>query len=242
MKTAKIVGLPLILVGLLFVFFPWHVEFTGYILLLLGAGTIVCGLLQEKGKKKLLVALAAAMAVCTAILGAACGYIAWYGNSAAPLPDSNYAVVLGAQVIDGVPSRTLQERLDMGVKFMEENPDIPVIVAGGLGTEDYASEAHVMRDYMVSKGADESRIYLEDKSTTTRENLIFSSQLAEEMGLDKTKVTIITSEFHICRAEYIASTLGLEAGSFSSKTQTIFLLINYYIRESFSFVKAYFQA
>lgn len=240
MKTAKIIGLPLILAGLFMVFLPYHVEFTGYVLLLLGTGTLACGLLRERGRKKLLVALAAAMTLCSVILGAACGYIAWYGRYDAYEP-TDYAVILGAQVHDDVPSRTLRERLDAGLAYMEENPDTVIIVSGGFGTEEKLSEAEVMYRYLESRGADTSRLYREDKATDTRENLIYSSQMAEELGLDKTRVTVITSEFHLCRAEYIASTLGLGAGGVGSQTQTKFLLGNYYIREAFSFVKAYFE-
>ena len=240
MKTAKIIGLPLIMAGLFMVFLPYHVEFTGYVLLLLGAGTMVCGLLKEQGRKKLLWALASAMTLCTVILAAACGYIAWYGSYNACEP-TDYAVILGAQIHEDVPSRTLKERLDAGLAYMEENPETVIIVTGGFGTEERLSEAQVMYNYLQSRSADMTRVYMEDKATDTRENLIYSSQIAESLGLDKTQVTIITSEFHLCRAEYIAGTLGISAGGVGSKTQTKFLLGNYYIREAFSFVKAYFE-
>ena len=242
MKAAKIIGLPLILAGLLMVFLPYHVEFTGYVLLLLGAGTLVCGLLKEQGKRKLLAALVAAMSFCTLVLTAACAYIAWYGSWDAYDKSADYAVILGAQIHETVPSRTLKERLDKGVQFMEEHPETTVIVSGGLGTEETLPEAKVMYDYLASQGADMTRVYMEDKSGNTRENLMFSSRLAEELGLNKSNLTIITSEFHLCRAEYIASTLGLSAGGLGSETKTPFLLVNYYIREAFSFVKAYFVA
>ena len=241
MKTAKIIGLPLILAGLLMVFLPYHVEFSGYVLLLLGAGTLVCGLLKEQGKKKLLRLLTIVMAVCTLVLTAACGYIAWYGSYDAYEP-ADYAVILGAQIHENVPSRTLKERLDRGLQFMEENPDTVIIVSGGLGTQEQHSEAKVMYDYLQSQGADMQRVYMEDQSRNTRENLMFSSQIAQELGLDKTCTTIITSEFHLCRAEYIASTLGISAGGVGSATKTPFLLVNYYVREAFSFVKAFFEA
>lgn len=241
MKAAKIIGLPLLLAGLLFVFLPYHVNFSGYVLMLLGAGTLVCGLLKEQGKKKLLALLAGAMALCTVVLTAACGFIAWYGGFDLYDKNADYAVILGAQIHENAPSRTLKERLDRGLAFMEENPDTVIIVSGGLGTEEQYSEAKVMYDYLESCGADMSRVYMEDRSTDTRENLIFSSEIAEKLGLEKSALTIISSEFHLCRAEYIASTLGLSAGSVGSQTKTPFLLVNYYIREAFSFVKAYFE-
>ena len=240
MKTAKIIGLPLILAGLLFVFLPLHVEFTGYVLLLLGAGTLICGLLKEQGRKKLLAALATAMSVCVIVLAAACGYIAWYGSYDAYEP-TDYAVILGAQVKENQPSAVLRERLDAGLAFMEEHPDTAIIVSGGFGTEEKLSEAQIMYNYLESRGGDMSRVYMEDQSTDTRENLIFSSQIAEELGLDKSRVTVITSEFHLCRAEYIASTLDISAGGVGSETKETFLLANYYIREVFSFVKAHFE-
>ena len=241
MRTAKWIGLPLVLAGLLFIFLPYHVNFSGYVLLLLGAGTLVCGLLKEQGKKKLLAALASTMAVCTLVLSAACGYIAWYGRFDAYDQSADYAVILGAQIHENAPSRTLRERLDEGLKFMEKHPDTVVIVSGGLGTEEQFSEAKVMYDYLEENGADMTRVYMEDRATNTRENLMFSSILAQELDLDETSVTIITSEFHLCRAEYIASTLGISAGGIASKTETPFLLVNYYVREAFSFVKAFVE-
>lgn len=240
MKTAKLVGLPLIFAGLIFVFLPLHVEFTGYVLLLLGTGTLACGMLKDRGKKKLLWALASVMTVCCVILAAACGYIAWYGSYDASQP-TDYAVILGAQIHDNSPSRTLRERLDTGYAYMQENPDTVIIVSGGFGTGEHLSEAQVMYNYLESLGADMTRVYMEDQATDTRENLIYSSRMAEEMGLDAKNVTIITSEFHLCRAEYIASTLEISAGGVGSRTKTPFLLVNYYIREAFSFVKAYFE-
>ena len=242
MKTLKHTGLLLILAGLLFVFLPYHVEFTGYVLLLLGAGLMICMLLLEQGKKKLLWLLVSAMTLCTVILAAACGYIAWYGSTDSYEKSADYAVILGAEIKENKPSKILQERLDQGLSFMEENPDTVIIVSGGLGTEELKPEAQVMYDYLQACGADISRVYMEDQSTDTRENLIYSSQIAHQMGLDKSKVTIISSEFHLCRAEYIASTLDISAGGVGSETHEKFLLVNYYIREAFSFVKAFFEA
>ena len=155
---------------------------------------------------------------------------------------SDYAVVLGAQIHGTSPSRTLRERLDTALLFMQENPDAVVVVSGGQGSDEVVSEAEVMYSYLKSQGADMSRIYQEVESHNTRENLLYSAALVEELGLDAGHPTIITSEFHLCRAKYIANTLNLEASGVGSLTAPRLLMFNYLLREVFAFVKAWFVA
>ena len=118
--------------------------------------------------------------------------------------------MLGAQVQGDGPSLTLKKRLDRALLFMQENPDKTVIVSGGQGPDEAHTEASVMAAYLIAHGADALRVIEEDRASNTRENLLFSAQLAEARGLDTSRVLIITSDFHMCRAKYIARTLGME--------------------------------
>ena len=95
-----------------------------------------------------------------------------------------------------------------------------------------------MAKYLMAQGVDEARVIQEDRAHDTRENLAFSRTLAEQHGMDTTSVLIITSDFHLCRAKYLARKLGMEPHGLASQTWPEILRINYLLREVFAFVKA----
>ena len=216
---------------------PLHIGMTGVCLLLLAAVLLALRLLKKKNAPKhwsrLLTGLTAAM-----------GYIAMQGQDSVMTQDETpeFVVVLGAQVQGDEPSLTLKKRLDKTLEFMQEHPDKTVIVSGGQGPDEAHTEASVMARYLIEHGADASRIIEEDKASNTRENLLFSAKLAEAAGLDTSRVLIVTSDFHMCRAKYIARTLSMEPYGQASDTWPWILKVNYTLREVFAFAKAFWQA
>ncbi len=138
-------------------------------------------------------------------------------------------IVLGCQVKTTGPSRMLRERLDAAYTYLVENPDAKCILSGGQGPDEPESEALCMYKWLVAKGIDEKKLYIEDKSSSTKENLMYSKEIIEREGLPKA-ITIITSEFHQYRAAQIAKDLNMESYSVSSNT-LITLLPTFYIRE-----------
>ena len=82
----------------------------------------------------------------------------------------------------------------------------------------------------------------ETQARDTRENLIFSAELAEKRGVNTESVLIITSDFHMTRAKYIARTLGMTSYGLTSSTWPWVLKVNYELREVFAFVKAWWKA
>ena len=79
---------------------------------------------------------------------------------------------------------------------------------------------------------------LEEQASDTRENLEFSRTLAQTHGMRTDRVLIITSDFHLCRAKYLAKKLGMEPYGLASRTSPEVLRVNYLLREVFAFVKA----
>lgn len=236
------IGLGLIALGVVVALLPVHVEMTG---LVLGGYGFLClfdALAERRGwPKGWRTAAAAAGAAAAVVLAAGIAVVLTLGRSdwdAARRAD--YAVVLGAQIKGGQPSRTLRERLELALTLMEENPDAVVIVSGGQGPDEASTEAVVMYEYMARRGADLSRLYREDRARNTRENLQNSASIAAALGIDPARPAIVTSEFHLCRARYIAGTLGLEASGIASRTTPWCLTLNYALRELFAFVKAWF--
>lgn len=138
-------------------------------------------------------------------------------------------VVLGCRVYGERASLSMVERLDAAYEYLTEHPEAKCVLSGGKGDGENITEAECMYRYLVNKGIDESRLYKEEASTTTRENLLFSKQLIEEQGLNPV-IAIATSEYHEYRAGLIAKSLGIEYAAVSGKT-AIWLFPTYYVRE-----------
>ncbi len=152
-------------------------------------------------------------------------------NMKAPAENAT-AVVLGCRVYGERASLSLVERLEAARAYLEENPEAACVVSGGQGPEENISEAECMYRWLVAKGIDASRIYKEDKSTSTEENIGFSKEVIEENGLNE-KIAIVTSEYHSYRATVIAEKCELSCGIASGQT-AIWLFPTYYVRELYA--------
>ena len=143
-------------------------------------------------------------------------------------------IILGAQWKTSGPSYVLQKRLDKAIEYLNANPETKVIVSGGQGYNEPISEAEGMQGYLETAGIDPERILVEDASTNTTQNLIFSGEL-----LDKSEdsVVVITNNFHMFRALAIARKQGyahvegLSAGTYPVTVP------NNLLREAFGVVK-----
>lgn len=149
-----------------------------------------------------------------------------------PVKGLDYIIVLGAQVKESGPSVVLRYRLDRAVSYLKENDNTLVIVSGGQGVNEMATEASVMKEYLINKGINEDRIIIEDKSNTTKENLINSKKI---IGNDKS-IGIVTNNFHMYRALLIGKKYGVNAVGIPSKS-TSYYLPNNLLREVFAYIK-----
>lgn len=150
-------------------------------------------------------------------------------------------IVLGAGVNCETPSLTLRTRIDAAAAYLEEHPDVPVVLSGGQGPGEAITEAECMRRALVRRGVDESRLYPEERSTSTQENLRYSRAILEELGVDPAqRVAIVTSDFHLCRARLMwgGDTAAVPA-HLPSALYFQCLTVNYFIREAFG-LAAYF--
>ncbi|WP_281981356.1 YdcF family protein [Thalassorhabdomicrobium marinisediminis] len=118
-------------------------------------------------------------------------------------------LILGAAVWATGPSPTLARRTRHGAQLYHAGAVQRLIVCGGLGRHP-PSEAHVMAALLEAEGVPASAVVLEDRSTTTRENIRFALPL-----LDEADVIVITDWSHAPRARLIARRHGLRARSSS---------------------------
>ena len=151
-----------------------------------------------------------------------------------PEPERDYLVVLGAAVHGDAPSMSLVHRLQGALEYLEKYPDSTAIVSGGQGPGENISEAQAMFDWLTLHGIAPERIIMEDKATSTKENLQFSFDIIEERGgSPQGSVAILSSSYHLYRAKQMAKILGVDAAGVAGAPDYPVLTINYFIREAF---------
>ena len=149
-----------------------------------------------------------------------------------PREHCDYAVVLGAKVRTTGPSASLWDRIYGARDYLEEHPEVIAIVSGGQGDDEPMTEAQAMYDELVNLGIDPDRIWIEDRATSTWENLNFSLDLIEERtGTRPEKIGIVSSEYHLFRASLFADACGVESVGIPARTSIISQRINHFMRE-----------
>ncbi len=172
--------------------------------------------------------LAAAIAVTTVVLTVMMS-VAAYKSPA----DNSVLIMLGCRVYGERPSVMLSERIDAAYEYLSENEDAVCILSGGKGDDEDISEAECMYRELTDRGIAAERLYIEDKSTSTKENIRFSYEIMTEQGLTNRPIAIATSEFHQYRAQLIAHGYGIDASAVSGKS-TLYLLPSYWVRELYA--------
>lgn len=144
-------------------------------------------------------------------------------------------IVLGCRVRGDEPSLSLIKRVDAAYKFLLFNPESVAILSGGQGKDENISEAQCMQQLLYARGISKNRLILENRSTSTDENIRFSLQIIETLDLDR-NIAIATSEYHQKRAANICKKYGLNSTPVSSKTKWT-LLPTFLLRELFAEIK-----
>lgn len=119
------------------------------------------------------------------------------------------AVVLGAAVVDRVPSPVFAERIRHGVALYKAGRVRMLVMTGGLGAGDRLTEAEAARDWSLAQGVPAEAILLETRSHTTRENLAFAQPILAQHGLSS--VLLVSDPLHMRRAVALARRLGIDA-------------------------------
>lgn len=155
--------------------------------------------------------------------------------------DCDYMIILGASVKGSTPSLTLQARLDAALDYIKTtNDELYIVVSGGQGSDENISEAAAMQNYLIQKGISESKIIVEDKSTSTFENFSFSKKKIEAHSSTKIKnlnIKVVTTDFHTLRSSLIAKRNAYKNITFYSSKSLPQFIPTYYTREFFAFIK-----
>lgn len=146
-------------------------------------------------------------------------------------------VVLGCKVNGTRPSLMLQKRIEAAYRYHVLHPDVTIIVSGGQGADEGISEAQCIKNELVNMGVPSTLIIMEDRSTSTRENLSYTRDILSAGNVEM-KIAIVTDGFHQYRAKLIATELGISSASVPSRTP-LYLLPSYFLREWFGVVDWY---
>ena len=172
-------------------------------------------------------------------MGAAwCGYVLFQIEQAkSTLKEPvDVGIILGASMWGDEPSPGLKERLHLGMELYQQGYFDSIIVTGGLDKPDYNyTEAEGMRNYLVKAGVPEEHIFLENKATSTYENLLYSGRIMEENGWNR--AVIITHDYHGSRAMEIASTLRYEQPALSITSSNVLPMAKHKSREILAYTK-----
>lgn len=147
-------------------------------------------------------------------------------ETAADLTDVDCILILGCQVkSDGVPSHMLEDRLRRGVELYQANAAPKLLMSGDHGQVNY-NEVGTMKQYAVSAGVPSSDVFMDHAGFSTYESIYRAKEI---FGVQK--MIIITQEYHLPRALYIAEQMGVEAYGVSADYRTYFGQIKRDIRE-----------
>ncbi|WP_297004236.1 YdcF family protein [uncultured Corynebacterium sp.] len=158
-------------------------------------------------------------------------------------PDhADAVVVLGAGLRGTEPTPLLAARIDRGIAMLQElqdagkdaEPGVRLVLSGGQGADEEISEAEAMARYAERAGVPRSSMVLEDRSTTTGENLLNTKAL---LGEDA-RLVVVTSNYHALRAAALTEQLGLRAQVIGSRTASYFVPAGF-LREFVAVVTMY---
>ncbi|MBP3685288.1 MAG: YdcF family protein [Oscillospiraceae bacterium] len=149
-----------------------------------------------------------------------------------PHESVDYLLVLGAKVRVTGPSASLWDRIYAAEEYLKAHPDTIAIVSGGQGSDEPWPEADVMYTELVYLGIEPERIWVEDKATSTWENINFALELIEEKtGARPETLGILSSEYHLFRASLFAKECGVGFVGVPAATSRMGQTINHFMRE-----------
>lgn len=150
-----------------------------------------------------------------------------------PAPGHTAIVVLGASVSRGTVPPLLASRLDKAAQLYRRERSAGhtplVVTSGGQGPDEPVTEARAMGGYLREHGIPDDVLVEEDRSTSTRENLVFSHRLLAERGAGG-RLLVVTSSYHALRAAIQSRQLRLPAQVAGAKTARYYVP-NAFLRE-----------
>lgn len=121
------------------------------------------------------------------------------------LDDVDCIVILGAGIWGDKPSPMLQDRLEEGIYLYKEGVAPKIIMSGDHSREEY-DEVNIMKQYAVDRGVPSEDIFMDHAGFSTYESMYRAKEI-----FDAKNIVIVTQEYHLYRALYIANQFDINA-------------------------------
>jgi len=142
-------------------------------------------------------------------------------------------IILGAYVRpDGALSWILRDRLDTGLELYRAGLAPKILVSGDHGQKNY-NEVQAMKDYLLDHDVPAQDIFMDHAGFDTYDSLYRARDIFQVKS-----AIIVTQNFHLPRALYIARRLGIETQGIQARLYYPWWYANT-IRDSLARVKAY---
>ena len=127
-------------------------------------------------------------------------------EQAAELEEIDCVLVLGCGLeADGSPSPMLHDRLQQGVALYQKEAAPKLLVSGDHGREEY-DEVNAMKRFAEEQGVPSEDVFMDHAGFSTYESVYRARDIFQVR-----RMVIVTQEYHLSRALYIAKRLGIEA-------------------------------
>lgn len=114
-------------------------------------------------------------------------------------------LVLGCGVWGDRPSHMLEDRLLVGIELCKNGASEKLLMSGDHGRDEY-DEVNVMKKFATDRGLDSEDVFMDHAGFSTYESMYRARDIFKAK-----KVLIVTQEYHLYRAIFVARRLGLEA-------------------------------
>jgi vancomycin permeability regulator SanA len=108
----------------------------------------------------------------------------------------------------------LRDRLERGIELYDLGAAPKLLMSGDHGRVGY-NEVGVMKQYAIDQGVPSEDIFMDHAGFSTYETMYRAKEIFKA-----SKVIVVTQEYHLYRALYIAEQLGIEAYGVSSDLDT----------------------
>ena len=124
-------------------------------------------------------------------------------NDYSTLKDVDCILILGAGIWGDKPSPMLEDRLEEGIKLYKDGIASKIIMSGDHGREEY-DEVNIMKEYAIEQGVPSEDIFMDHAGFSTYESIYRAKEI-----FDADNIVIVTQEYHLYRALYIADKLDV---------------------------------
>lgn len=127
------------------------------------------------------------------------------------IEDIDCILILGAGVWGDKPSPMLEDRLIKGIELYKGQVSGKILMSGDHTKKSY-DEVNIMKAYAVESGIPSQDIFMDHGGISTYDSIYRTKEIFQAE-----KIIIVSQEYHLPRALYIARALGLDSYGVSAR-------------------------